>query len=326
MQRCVYSVILTLAVVGLTVAAIFLPSMAIPLLIVSTSLFAVVNAVAYTKSSRICSQCVIVLFYIVCLAVTKDPVISLLPLLTFFPVGWAVGQSVHTKSNLNSTGATALLTGSVFCVIVFFFYAFYSTYPDISLQTAAENIQNTVLTYIENFLYELVFPDSGQLSEYLYTYSFSELSSDIFSYAPTIIACWFLLSATVAFFVLKFTFDLFQQDVSFMGGFGDFRVSKTGAVVYFIATLLTLISSDSVFLVAFVNFYSAMSVVMTYAGISLVGFFLEFKNIPVILRRVIMAVIIICSIIPIGISSILSLVGLLDSYLNIRERLCNSGV
>jgi len=74
------------------------------------------------------------------------------------------------------------------------------------------------------------------------------------------------------------------------------------------------------------NFSGVMSVVLSFAGISLISFLLELKNVSDPIRYIIIAVLLFVGLMPFGLSYLLSLVGLLDSYLDIRERLKNSGI
>ena len=329
MQRCFYSTVFTLFAVGFTVAAIFVPAMLIPFSLVSTTLFSFVTALSYTKQSCLCSQAVVALFYIVTLIVTKDPVPGLVMLLLFFPVGWSVGMACYMRRRLNSAGAMSVLSGTAFIFVIFLVYAVFSTYPDISLTAAGENIRDLIIPELESAIasfFEIESEITGQTSEYTYIYSYESIASFVFSYVPTVVGVWLLFSSTVSFWLLKAVFKLFKQDVSFMGEFGDFKVSRTGAFIYFLSTVFTVTAMGTALGTVAVNFSGVMSVVLAYAGISLISFILELKNVPDYLRYIIVGVLFLFGLMPFGISYILSFVGLIDSYLDIRERFRNSGV
>ena len=326
MQRCFFSTVFTILAVGLASATVFLPSMLIPFALISTTLFAFVSALSYTKASRLCSQAVVAVFYIITLAVTKDPIPGLMLLLLFFPVGLAVGSCCSARKKLNTAGGMSLLYGSVFFLLMFTAYTVFSTYPDISFTSAAENIKDLIIPEIETAVSSLLGEDLGISSEYSYVYSFEYIATLAFSYIPTVIGLWFIGSATVAFWLLKAVFKAFNQDVSFMGCFSEFKVSRTGAFIYFLATVASVLSMGSALSTTAVNFTGIMSIVLSYAGISLISFLLDLKNISDPLKYIIIGVLLFLGLMPFGFSYLLSLVGLADAYLDIRRRFKNSGV
>jgi len=324
MQRNVYSGIFTALAATIAVGSVFIPALFIPLALVSTALFALVTALSSTKSSRITSQCVIFAFYIITLLVTGDPLPGLFILMIFFPVGLAVGIAFGAKRNLNSAGATSLLFSAVYFFLVFIVYAVSATYPDISITDAANGIKETFLPQIENLLSSLIEAQPDP-SVYTNTYSVSTIASYIFSYVPTAFAIWCLFTSTVSFWILKRVFKSFSTDVSFAGTFSSFRVSRTGAFIYFFVSVISLFSIGSAVGAAALNYTAVMSLVFSYAGISLISFFLELKNISSVVRYLIIGILFVLGLMPFGLSYILSLLGLVDSYLDIRGKLMNSG-
>ena len=326
MQRCFFSTIFTILAVVIAASAVFLPALTVPFALISTTVFSFVSALSYTKASRLCSQAVVAVFYIITLIVTKDPTPGLLILALFFPVGLAVGSGCMMRKKLNSTGAGALIYGSVFFLIVFAVYAVFSTYPDVSFSAAAENIKGMIVPEIEKAIFSIMESDQNISSEYNYIYSYEYLASLAFSYIPTVIGIWIIGSATVSFWLLKAIFKVFDQDVAFMGRFSEFKVSRTGAFVYFLATIASVMAMGSALSTTALNFSGVMSVVLSYAGISLISFLLELKNVSDPVRYIIVGFLLLVGLMPFGFSYLLSLVGLFDAYLDIRERFNNSGV
>lgn len=326
MQRSIFSSITTLGAIGFVLLAVFLPALTVPCALISTTLFAFVTALSHPKVTRITSQSIIAVFYIITLIVTKDPIPGLMILLLFYPAGLAAGYCCMMKKRVNSIGAHALLYGSVFFLLVFIVYAIFSTYPDISFTTASENIKNMFIPEIEKAISAIFGGGQDTASEYDYIYSYEYLATLVYSYIPTVVGLWLLVSSYIASRGLKLIYKYFDQDASFMGGFSDFRVSRTGAYVYFLATIVSLFAMGSALSVTALNFSGVMSVVLSFAGISLISFLLELKNVSDPIRYIIIAVLLFVGLMPFGLSYLLSLVGLLDSYLDIRERLKNSGI
>ena len=117
-----------------------------------------------------------------------------------------------------------------------------------------------------------------------------------------------------------------QVPVSFMGRFDGFRVSYTGALIYFISSIIMLFASNSVFGIALSNFSNIMTYVFAYAGISLIAYFLDFKNFSPFFKGAILIVAFAICLVPTGLLNIISLLGVIDAYWNIREKLNNSGI
>lgn len=321
MKKCVFAAIFTALTVAVALLSLLFPGAILLFSLITTVLFTFVIVLSDTNASRIVSQAVIAVFYIASVFVFNDPVPGLLILAMFFPVGWAVGTAYLMKRNLNSAGAMAVMFGAVFIFAVFAVYALFTVG---NFADAAENLKNTFVPQVESMLTE-AFSVQSEITDNMYLYSVSTIASAIFSYIPAAIAIWYLFCSAVSFSVLRKALKAAQEDVSFMGEFSDFRVSRAGAVAYFIASLISLLTLGSAVGTATLNFTGVMSVVLAYAGISLVNYILDFKNIPDILRRIIIIALFAVGILPIGISYLLSILGLVDSYLNIRERLMNSG-
>ena len=324
MRKHVYSAVFTALAAALSAGVVFLPGAFVLFSLISTVLFTFAVVLADTAKSRAVSQGIVALFYIATVFVLKNPVPGLLLLATFFPVGLAVGTAFGMRKNLNSAGAMSVLFGSVFVLLTFVVYAVYSTMPDISFSAAAESIREAFVPQVESVL-EAAVGAQAELNDGMYLYSISTIADAVFSYIPAAIAVWFLFSSAVSFAVLRTAQKSASNDVSFMGDFSGFRVSKAGAIVYFIASVIALFTLGTPVGTAAMNFTGVMSVVLSYAGISLVSFFLEFKNISNVLRRIIIVLLFVIAVFPIGFSYLLSILGLVDAYINIREKLMNSG-
>lgn len=326
MQRFAISFVTTVLSIGFMLLAVFFPVLAVPCALVSTTLFAFVCSFATHKISRITSQTVVAVFYIITLIVTKDPVPGLLMLSMFFPVGLALGTSVQLRKNLNYAGALALIYGAVFFLLIFAAYAVFTTYPDISFSVAAENIQEMIIPEIESVISQLLEGEQIVSGEYDYIYSYESIASLAFSYIPTVVALLLLGSTAVVYPLLKAIFKYYEVDSRFMGRFSGFKVSKAGAITYFLATVASVLAMGTTVSTAAVNFTAVMSFVLSYAGVSLISFLLDLKNISDPVKYIIIGVLLFLGLMPFGFSYLLSLVGLADAYLNIRGRLKNSGV
>lgn len=323
MKKSIYAAVFSALTVAFALLAIVFPGGIMLFSLISTVLFTFVTVFADTTASRIVSQSIIALFYIVSVIALNDPVPGLLLLAMFFPVGWAVGTAYHMKKNLNSAGAMAVLFGAVFLFATFAVYALFSSEGG-SFAAAAEGLRETFTSQVETVL-QTAISSQPELTDNMYLYSASSIASAVFSYIPAALAIWYLACSAVAFAVLRKAEKTAGNDVSFMGEFGDFRVSRTGAIFYFLASLISLLSMGSPVGTAALNFTAVMSVVLSFGGIALINYILEFKNISDIVRRIIIIALFVIGILPIGFAYLLSLLGLVDSYINIREKLMNSG-
>jgi hypothetical protein len=324
MKKCVNSAVFTALTVAASAGIVLAPGAFALFSIIATVLFTFVIVYSDTTASRVVSQSVIAVVYIASVVILKDPVPGLLLLATFFPVGWAVGSSYLMKRNLNSAGAMSVLFGAVFLLAVFAVYALFSAPDGGSFAGVAESLREAFVSRVETAL-ESAIAAQPEIPSNVALYSVPSIAAAIFSYIPAAIAIWYLACAAVSFAVLRKAQRAIGNDISFMGEFSDFRVSKAGAIVYFIASLISLLTMGSVAGTAALNFTGVMSTVLSYAGIALIAYILDFKNISGVFRRIIIVALFVIGILPIGISYILSLVGLVDSYLNIRERFMNSG-
>ena len=180
MQRSIYSGIFTALASVIALGAVFVPALFIPLALISTALFALVTSLSYTNASRITSQCVVFVFYIIMLVLTKDPIPGLLVLMIFFPVGLATGTAFGAKRNLNSFGAMSLLFGSVYIILVFIVYTVSATYPDISFTEAANGLKEAIQPQIEEMLSSVI-ASHTESAGYTYPYSVQTISSFVIS-------------------------------------------------------------------------------------------------------------------------------------------------
>ncbi len=324
MKKSIFAAVFSVLTVAFALGTVVFPGAIMLFSLISTVLFTFVIVYADTPVSRIVSQSIIAIFYIVSVVVLNDPVPGLLLLAMFFPVGWAVGTAYLMKRNLNSTGAMAVLFGAIFLFAVFAVYALFSSPQGSSFADAAEGIREAFTSQVENIL-QTALSAQPELTDNMYLYSVSSIASAIFSYIPAALAIWYLLCSAVAFAVLRKAEKASGNNVSFMGEFSDFRVSRTGAVFYFLASLISLLSMGSPAGTAALNFTAVMSVVLSFGGIALIDYILDFKNISDTVRRIIIIALFVIAALPIGFAYLLSLLGLVDSYLNIREKLLNSG-
>jgi uncharacterized protein YybS (DUF2232 family) len=138
---------------------------------------------------------------------------------------------------------------------------------------------------------------------------------------PYYITAVILVIIILSYWLLKFILKGLSINVSHMGAFTTLTISRTGAIIYFICTLLSIFMSTGAENVVLYNFVSIMTVVFAYAGLSLIGYFLNMKSISKAIRIIIYIAIIAISLIPFGFSGIIALIGVADSYYHIRQRM-----
>ena len=323
MKSFIYPAALTVMCVVLAITAVFFPFAFIPFVFAATLLFTLATAVSVSKTQMMITQGIIAASFLVALITTGSFFFALFFLILFYPVGASVGVSFLQKKNLNSTGATALIAASAMALAAALVYVFEATYPNLSLTAAfeplSETLKTTVADYLTNGDQSLLYqPAVSNMVDTFYTL--------VLSYIPALIGVWLLLTTLFSYWLLRSVMRHLGRDVSHMGYFTDFRVSRAGAVVYCISTLVVLFAGNTAFGYVMLNFSSIMMLVYTYAGISIIGFFLELKNIGKTKRAIVYLVLILICLIPFGLSTLISFAGLADSWLDIRERVRNSGV
>ena len=323
MKSFVYPSALTVLCVVLAIAAVFFPVSFIPFSFAATALFAVATALSVSKTQRMITQGIIAAAFIIAMITTGSLFVSCCILLLFYPIGAAVGVSFLQKKNLNSTGASALLAAAALTLVSVLIYIFEATYPDLSVENAVAPIAELFKAALTNYLTD---GNEALLADQSVLNSIDLLYTTVVSYIPSVLGIWFLLMALGAHWLLFSIMNATGHDCSHVEYFSEFRVGRAGAAVYCIATLFTLLSGTSALGYSMLNFTSVMSVVFTYAGISLIAFYLELKNIGKT-KRIFICVVLFClCLIPLGFSTVVSLIGIADSWMNIRERLRNSGV
>ncbi|MBQ2882035.1 MAG: DUF2232 domain-containing protein [Clostridia bacterium] len=253
---------------------------------------------------------------------------ALMFLILFVPVGVALGFGYRNKKNLNNTVMGAAVNATVLGLIAFIVLIGELSGGSFSVSEAlgplSENLRQSCIDFfaadVETF--EMVYQMLGVSAKAFALFVYSYIIANI----PTFYMSAVLLQAVLGFWLIKSVMKRTEEQVSFMGRFSDCRVSFVAAVFYVICNVCYFIFSESDISAAFLSYSNILHYVFIYAGISLVAFFLELKNWGNGIRTVVLAVVIfVCIAFP-QLSSLVSILGLFDSGMNIRERLRNSGV
>lgn len=240
----------------------------------------------------------------------------------FVPVGASVGFAFRKKLGFNQTVQisvfSSILAGVLSAVV------FIADFSDpFSVKTAFAPFSDALKAYLSS-----VTSETGNLLASGTTTQ--DVADVLYKYIVYNIPAWFmlfvLLSTVVCYWSVKNLFKRTTEPVAFMGRFDSCRISVAGTVFYFVATVVYMFSSGTVISATLSNFTLILTYMFAYAGISLIAYLLDFKEFTPFLKGVIVAVVVAFCILPLGLASLVALLGAVDSYLNIRERLQNKGV
>jgi len=252
---------------------------------------------------------------------------AILFLLIFVPVGVALGFGYRNQKILNDTVMAAAINATVLGLIAFAVLIGESSGGSFDITAALEPISKS----FEDFLVG-IFTDEAVASNPLFfmlgttpkAFAFF-LYSYIISNIPTFYMSFILFEAVVSFWIIKSIMKRTKESVSFMGRFCDCKVSFIAVVFYCISNIVCMLFPDRDFTFAFSNYSNILNLVFIYAGISLIAYFLEFKNFGTVTKNIILVFVIVIGFTSPILSVIVSMLGFFDSGINIRNRLQNSG-
>lgn len=309
MKRILFPCILTFLAFALCVSGVlFFPLLPVAY-VISPFLFSLCIYVCRSRGQTVASQVVLVLCTVLCFILTGSATLSFVILLMFVPVGISVGFSCLQKKDLNITGSVSLVSFIALAAVTVFVFVIEHTYPQISFKD----------TFNDSYKF---------LSDILISYIPTEFESyagdavrSVISYIPSGLAVYSLLQCAVVYRILGMTLVKYGSSPDFtIQPFTAFRVSRTGSFFFFIVTIISLlVSGNSSLSFACENFVSVMSCVMMYAGASVIIWILDEKGCSRIMKTVIFVALCIIAFVPV-LSYVLSLVGLVDSYIDLRSK------
>lgn len=311
-----YKYILMAITLFCAIFSVIIPTMSIPFSLIGSALFA---TVVTTNKGPIPILFTAVIFGSA-LFITGSVTVSFLILLTFLPIGVALGIAMMKKLNLNGTVALSISVSIIFVLIIIFFFVFeYST--KFSLEEAFAPIGASLKSVIAQS-YDILVGGMNNTDIIAGRDTFIEGSyQQLILSIPYYITAVLLFIIILSYWLLKFLLKGLSINVSHMGAFTTLTISRTGAVIYFICTLLSIFMSTGVESIVVYNFTSIMTLIFAYAGLSLIAYILNMKSISKIVRIIIYIAIIVICIIPFGFSGLVALVGIADSYYHIRKRM-----
>lgn len=315
---------LFIASVLVAVFAVFFPAISFVAVYAASLLCAL--SMIYVKQPWIQGIGSLVVF-VAAWAISGSASAALLFLLLFLPIGVALGLSFKAKLQLNESVSFAVLNSVVFGVVALLVFIGEFSEGSFDIKSVLEpifltfkdNLQAAFTVNDQSFvsLFETMGVSVEQYVDYIYL--------NVIYNIPTFFVCFILFISVIVFWTLKAIFKRTPVKVDFMGRFDGCRISPVGAILYSVSTLLYLFSSTTAFGVAVSNFSNVMTYVMAYAGISLIAYFLDFKNFSPFIKNALIIVSVAVCLIPGGFLNIIALLGFLDSCWNIREKLSNSG-
>ncbi len=252
---------------------------------------------------------------------------AVLFLILFLPVSSAIGLGFKNKWGFNDVMSFAVLNSAILGVIAL--VVFIGEFSGGSFDV--KSVMEPVFLNFKELLHSAFAVDDPAVGAFYEAMGVSAeqyinvIYLSVVYNIPTFYICFILLISVLCYWLVKAFYKRTPEPVDFMGRFDGCRISRTGAILYSISTILYLFSSNTVFGIIVSNFSNVMTYVLAYAGISFIAYLLDFKNVsPFIKTGVIIASIAVC-LLPMGLLNIISLLGFFDSCWNIRERLQNSG-
>lgn len=316
---------------GLFVAAVLLAASAV--------IFPAVSFVSVFAASLVCAFAVItsstpwimgigsLAAFVISWIISGSASAALLFLVLFLPVGAALGLGFKNKWGFNDVIAFAALNGAILGVIALIVFIGEFSGGSFDIKATMEPV---LLNFKELLHSAFVIDDPAVNAFYEAMGISSEQYINVIYFSvvyniPTFYICFILLIAVICYWLVKAFYKRTPEPIDFMGRFDGCRISRTGAILYSVSTLLYLFTSNTVFGIIVSNFSNIMTYVLAYAGVSFIAYLLDFKNVSSFIKTgVIIASIAVC-LLPMGLLNIIALLGFFDSCWNIRDRLQNSG-
>ena len=252
---------------------------------------------------------------------------SMVFLIFFLSIGISLGIGLRNKNKFNDAIGVVVLSAVVLGTLTFFVYIGEASGGTFDVESVLKPLFDETELALKSFFavndpaVNEIFSQYGLSAEqYIETFFRSGIML-----IPTFYIGVILLVAVVCFWVTKSIMLRTEEPVSFMGSFDDFSISRTFLWVYFACYLLYFITGDSVLGIVFSNFYNTITFVFTYSGLSLISYLLGYKNVPKGVKKLLVGIAIFACLIH-GFSNLISIVGVLDNFVDIRRILASRDV
>jgi len=261
--------------------------------------------------------------FIAVLIFTSSVTTSFLAVFTFFPIGLSLGISYINKSNINKTVSLSFIFSIIGMLIIFIFFIFENS-RGFSIEEAFTPIKsflNTVFSAYFNVLSQNM--DTSIIGNMTETDFAKQMTAVLLELSPALIAVYLGLFAIIcSYWLLKFMLKKIGNDAKNMSVFTTLTISKTGAVLYFISLTLSLLFADNMLISSILyNITFIFSYVFAYSSLSLIGFYMNYKNFSPYIKIFVFITVIGFCILPFGLINILSVLGVSDSIYNLRKRI-----
>ena len=244
---------------------------------------------------------------------------SILFLIIFIPAGTALGLGYKNKKMLNATVMKAAVNAVILGLIAFTVLIGEFSGGSFDVKEAL----GPMTEKLKQYLIELFSVEDPSVSMVFDRMEISPKAFALFIYD------YFITNITtfyMSFWIIKGLMKRTDNQVSFMGRFSDCKISYVGSIFYLICVCCYMLLSEYDIAIAFYNYSNILRLVFIYAGVSLISYFLEFKKLSNFARNLILVIVIVISFTSTVLSSLVIFLGLLDSGMNFRNRIENSGV
>ena len=253
---------------------------------------------------------------------------SILFLIIFIPAGTALGLGYKNKKMLNATVMKAAVNAVILGLIAFTVLIGEFSGGSFDVKEAL----GPMTEKLKQYLIELFSVEDPSVSMVFDRMEISPKAFALFIYdyfitnIPTFYMSFVLIETVIGFWIIKGLMKRTDNQVSFMGRFSDCKISYVGSIFYLICVCCYMLLSEYDIAIAFYNYSNILRLVFIYAGVSLISYFLEFKKFSNFARNLILVIVIVISFTSTVLSSLVIFLGLLDSGMNFRNRIENSGV
>lgn len=262
-----------------------------------------------------------VLFALVAIFVTDSITVTAILLGVFCPGGYILSWAIGSKKNLNSAVAAQVLVYLLYTVVVFVILL--GEYGNFDLDNIIEPFAATLKdTYGQVYDIMAATPYASVISVTKNNFVYDMYMSSL-EIIPSLVILSLLLTSTVSYWtaksILRKQKSIDRKDIEFFGSFDTFHVSKVGGIMYVLLSLIALFVSthEGIIIVSTLN--TALTMIFCYEGLSFIAYVMKLHGASKLVRVIAYAVVFILCILPFGLSSILSILGLMDCLWHLRR-------
>ena len=305
----------------------FFPIFFIPALIVGSLCFAV--SIAINKSAVI--PLVAVFAFIGLLVITGSIAQALFLVMTFVPIGTALGMTYRRKDTINSAIMLALLLTGFMMLLLFCSYIMEAS-TSFSVKDALEPFKKNLTDITNKIYYEISIRANTYSNANLIQTTLAggregfanRIFTGLIYQMPIILSILTMGITFINYFWVKRLLKGLQMDTSFMSNFDNLRISRVGAVIYVVALLFYFmlnVSPGSTASLVFMIFVTVQEKALGFSGLSLIDYILKQRtNFTTVVRRCIVIIILLISVVLSVPFTFIALLGTLDAYYDIRKR------